>query len=64
MADLPGPPPVAPALQKTNPWIIIVAVAVVVCCACFGIVGLMIAFGPEILHELGVAGTPILTAFI
>jgi hypothetical protein len=44
-----------PALQKTNPWIIIIAVAVVVCCACFGVTGLLIAFGPEILHELGLA---------
>jgi hypothetical protein len=47
----PLPPPSAP--QKTNPWIIVVAVIVVVCCSCFGMIGLLIAFGPDVLHELG-----------
>ena len=65
---IPPPPPAQPAnppaLQKTNPWIIIIAVAVVVCCACFGAIGLLIAFGPEILHELGVASVPLLPALI
>jgi hypothetical protein len=45
------PPPTAP--QKTNPWIIVIAVTVLVCCSCFGAIGLLIAFGEPILHELG-----------
>lgn len=70
MAELLDPPPPAaqpggtPALQKTNPWIIIIAVAVVLCCACFGVLGLLIAFGPEILHELGVTAVLVLPALI
>ncbi len=71
MAEPVSPPPLpalqptgTPAIQKTNPWIIIIAVAVVLCCACFGVIGLLIAFGPEILHELGVAAAPLLPALI
>ncbi len=59
MATPLNPPPVPPAgvppIQKTNPWVFIIAAIVVVCCLCVGTVGLLIAFGPEILHELGVA---------
>jgi hypothetical protein len=37
-------------------------VVVVVCCSCFGAIGLLIAFGPEVLHELGLyALLPVLT---
>ncbi len=66
MANITGPasPVAPPPIQKTNPWIIIIAVAVVLCCACFGILGLLIAFGPELLHELGMAGLPLLHALI
>ena len=53
----PDPPSVPPAgvppLQKTNPWVFIIAAIVVLCCACTGITGLLIAFGPEVMHELG-----------
>jgi len=60
-----GISPSAPTPQKTNPWIIIVAVAVVVCCGCFGVIGLLLAFGPEVLHELGLAlGLPLLTGML
>jgi hypothetical protein len=45
------PPPLAP--QKINPWIIVVAVIVVLCCFCVGAIGLLFAFGEPILHELG-----------
>ena len=59
----PLPPPTAP--QKTNPWIIIVAVVVVVCGACCGVIGLLLAFGPEVLHELGLyALLPVLTVLL
>ena len=49
-ASVPPPPP-----QKTNSWIVVVAVVVVICCGCFGVIGLLIAFGPEVLHELGLS---------
>jgi hypothetical protein len=42
-------------MQKTRTWIFIVAGVVVLCCACFGMAGLLIAFGPDVLHELGLA---------
>jgi hypothetical protein len=45
--------PPAPASQKTQPWIIVVVVLVLLCCGCFGAIGLLIAFVPDILHELG-----------
>jgi len=54
----PSSPPLqapAPAPQKTNPWIYIVAAVILVCCLCFGAVGLLLAFGPEILHEFGLS---------
>ena len=44
-------PPAVP--QKTNPWIIVIVVVVLICCSCFGAIGLLIAFGEPILHELG-----------
>ena len=47
----PLPPPTAP--QKVNPWIIVIAVIVVLCCFCVGAIGLLFAFGEPILHELG-----------
>jgi hypothetical protein len=54
MAEAAGsslPPPTAP--QKINPWIIVIAVIVVLCCFCVGAIGLLFAFGEPILHELG-----------
>jgi hypothetical protein len=47
-----GLPPVA-SPTKTNPWIIILVVVIVLCCLCFGVVGLIFAFGDSILQELG-----------
>jgi hypothetical protein len=41
--------------QRTNPWIIIVAVIILICCLCFGAAGLLLAFVPEILQELGLS---------
>lgn len=56
-------PPSTP--QRTNLWIIVIAVVVVVCCGCFGVVGLLLAFGPDILHELGLYSLlPILPAVL
>jgi hypothetical protein len=46
MTDSAGAPVPSNALKKTNPWIIIIAVIVVVCCGCFGILGLILAFVP------------------
>ena len=54
-------PPPAPA--KTNPWVIAAAVAVVLCCGCFGVVGLLLAFGGDILEELGLAASLLIQAF-
>jgi hypothetical protein len=52
-------PPTAP--QKTNPWIIVIAVIVVICLLFVGLAGLLIAFGEPLLHELGMKATlPIL----
>jgi len=56
----PGPPPPPPPKNRT--WMIIVAVIVVFCCCCFGSVGLILAFGGDILYELGFyALLPVLT---
>jgi hypothetical protein len=56
------PPPAVP--KKTNPWIIAIVVIVVVCCGCLGVVGLLLGFGPDILHELGLSALLPLPAFI
>jgi hypothetical protein len=53
MAQDAGTPLPPPAPQKTNPWIIVILVIVVLCCGCFGVIGLLIAFGEPVLHELG-----------
>ncbi len=59
VTNTPSPSASPPPVQGTNPWIIIIAVAVVICCVCFGILGLLIAFGPEIMHELGMVLIPV-----
>jgi hypothetical protein len=46
-----GPP--APSPKPTNPWVIVIAAIVVVCCLCFGVLGLLLAFIDPILNELG-----------
>ena len=50
-AGLPPVNPTAPA--KIQPWAIILIVIAVLCCFCIGGLGLLIAFGEPILHELG-----------
>jgi hypothetical protein len=58
-------PPPAGSPQKTNPWIIAIVVIVLVCCGCFGVVGLLIGFGPGILQALGLsAALPVLAHLI
>jgi hypothetical protein len=39
--------------KKTNPWIIVIAGCVLLCCFCIGATGLLFAFGGPILNELG-----------
>jgi hypothetical protein len=65
MFETPGTPIPPPAAEpkKTNPWIIIIIVIVVVCCGCLGVIGLLLGFGPDILHELGLAAVMPLLAF-
>ena len=59
----PAPLGGVPPLQKTKTWVFIVAGILVLCCACFGIVGLLIAFGPDVLQELGLTAVlPLLFA--
>lgn len=49
-ASIPAPP----VPQGTNPWIIVIAAIVILCCFCVGLIGLLFAFGGPILNELGV----------
>jgi hypothetical protein len=48
------PLPPSSTSQKTNTWLIIFVVIVVLCCFCVGTIGLLIAFGEPILNELGI----------
>ena len=57
MIEASGPPPSSPAPQKLKPWVIVLAVAVVVCCFCVGVIGLILAFGDPILQELGLSAS-------
>lgn len=43
----PAPP------KKTNPWLIAGVVVLVLCCACFGTLGLILAFGQDLLNAFG-----------
>jgi len=56
--DDPRAPQPAPshAAQPSKPetWVIILVVVFVLCCCMVGVTGLIIAFGPEILGELGI----------
>ena len=54
-AGVPIPPLSAP--RKMEPWVIVVAVIVVLCCLCVGATGLLFAFGGPILNELGLLHT-------
>jgi hypothetical protein len=55
MAEVTGIPaaPFPPA-KKNNTWLIVLVVILVLCCCCVGAIGLIIAFGPDILNELGI----------
>jgi hypothetical protein len=50
MTEAAGTPASAP--KPVNPWVIIIVVIVLVCCFCFGVVGLLLAFGGPILQNL------------
>jgi hypothetical protein len=49
----PLPPPLPPPAKKNNTWLIVLVVILVLCCCCVGAIGLLIAFGQDILNELG-----------
>jgi len=48
------PSAMPPAPRKTNPWVIVVVVVVVLCCLCFGGIGLLWAFGQDLLNSFGI----------
>jgi len=43
------PPAAPPAPRKMNPWVIVLCVVVLLCCLCFGGLGLLLAFGEDLL---------------
>jgi len=51
-AAAPLPPPSGRPTQR-NPWLITVLGIILGCCFFVGCIGLLIAFGPDVLHELG-----------
>ncbi len=57
--DLPPPGPTKP---KT--WVIVLVIFVVLCCCLFGVIGLAIAFGPEILNSFGVLLLPAMAGML
>ena len=60
----PLPPPAA-APAKTNPWVIAIVVLVVVCCGCFGVIGLLFGFWDPIQQALGLSNVlPVLTPLL
>ena len=54
MSETIGAPLPSPPAKKSNTWLIAIVIVVVVCCFCFGLIGLLIGFGPDILNELGI----------
>ena len=48
---IPPPPNVPP--EKMSPRLIAILAVVLGCCFCVGMTGLLLAFGPDLLHELG-----------
>jgi hypothetical protein len=57
MVEVPGvplPPPEA-GPKKINPWVIAILVIVLVCCGCFGVVGLLVGFLDPIRQAFGLA---------
>lgn len=55
MIEQTGPtlPPPEAVPKKINPWIIAVLVVMLVCCACFGVVGLLVGFWDPIRQAFG-----------
>jgi hypothetical protein len=51
LTNAPASAPPGPA--QLQPWAIVVIVLVVAGCACFGVLGLLLAFGDPILQQLG-----------
>ena len=47
-------PPLPPPSRKNNTWLIVLVAILVLCCCCVGAIGLIIAFGPDILNEFGI----------
>jgi len=65
MAEVIGTPPPPPPAKKSNAWLIALLVVFVLCCCCVGAIGLLIAFGQDILNELGIyALVPTLAALM
>jgi hypothetical protein len=55
MAEVTGIPVAPlPPTKKNNTWLIALVVILVLCCCCVGTIGLIIAFGQDILNELGI----------
>jgi hypothetical protein len=50
-------PSAPPSPSRTNPWVITAVIAFVLCCGCFGALGLLLAFGGDILKELGLTAS-------
>jgi len=63
MTEAVGIPPLLPATpKKTSPWIITIAVILILYCCCFGVIGLLFAFWSPILQALDLHDLlPILT---
>jgi hypothetical protein len=53
---IPLPPPAVEPI-KTNPWIIAIVVLVVICCGCFGVLGLIFGFWDPIQQTLGLSSS-------
>jgi len=53
MSEIISAPTSQPPDKKTNIWLIVIVVVVVLFCCCFGVIGLFIGFGQDILNELG-----------
>ena len=55
-------PPPSDTPKKANPWIIAIVVIVIVCCGCFGVVGLLFGFWDPIRQAFGMSALlPVLT---
>jgi|GEM_PF-895874 len=55
MTEATGSPLLPPASspQKTNPWIVAIVGIVVICCGCFGVIGLLFGFWDPIRQAFG-----------